>query len=158
MESRFPGLLVYQHPVHPWPAAETQTLRPSDPQTSFIWPQSPTSGLLCNHRARQISCCYNWQWIARSKLKAGLCGKIGFLCRYCDKTFFTQEVTGKDFIVSISCRFFGKGYRFGEQMFSAYTSVATTPLSLNVCHSSKTYASMTPLSGTNEITPALFHC
>lgn len=41
-ESRFPGFLVYQHPVHPWPAAQTQTLRL--PSSGLIW--TPTSGLL----------------------------------------------------------------------------------------------------------------
>lgn len=85
--------------------------RDRDLLTSFIWPRSTTSGLPCNHRSRQISCCYNWQWITWSKLKAGLCGKIGFLCRSCDKKHFTPEVTRKDFIVSFFCvGFLGKTF------------------------------------------------
>ena len=94
-DSWFPGLLVYQHPVGPRPAAVPQSLRASD-----IWSPSQPQ-IQANKRLLQLAVCH-MQEIKNRHVRP----KLDF---YADRVIkhFTGVVTGNGLMVSASCRTLG---------------------------------------------------
>lgn len=120
----------------------TSCSRHREPLTSFIWPHAATSGLPQNHTSRQISCCYNWQRITRSKLQTGLCNKTAFLWMAWENILLRHVST----LFFHYC--FVKRYHIAKHALWGFQVTTRVSLSATLIH----------LSVTNEMSCVLLSC